>query len=252
MKLIKRIKEDWTKVKDLPSKEKWEFFWDYYKVSAICILVLLFLLVQGIRAATYHRDIAFSGIFLNCGLTDDEGAFLDGFYEQSDIDPKSQTAAFYSDMCISTAQGSTKNNDTINRIIASISVQDTDVISGDPYSFQICAYNSSKIFVDLREFLDAETLKKYADRLYYVDASIVALIDDKSTNLKTVPYPEDPKNPENMEIPIPVGIDVSDCDAFFSTYYNHYTEERPVTYIGVVRNTLRPELAKQFLEYLLK
>lgn len=250
MKLIKRIKEDWTKVKDLPSKEKWEFFWDYYKIPAICILLVAVLLIQTISSVSNQKEIAFSGFCINCKINIKEAPFWDGFYEYAGIDGKTQTAACYSDVQIMPGQ-TQLNNSTIQRIIAGCSVQDVDYIAGDPYSFQVCAYTSQRLFSDLRDVLDAETLEKYADRIYYIDDAIIDTLNSpvgEQIEPNALEYPKDPKKPETMKKPIPVGIDVSDREDLQKAYYLEDT----YIYVGAVKSTTRPELTKQFLEYLLK
>lgn len=250
MKFIDRIKEDWQKVKDKPRKEQWEFFWDYYKIPAICILLAVVLVVQGIFSATNKKEIVFSGFAFNCKISISEDPFWDGFYEAAGIDGKTQTAACYSDVQI--VPGQTQlNNNTIQRVIAGCSVQDVDFIIGDPYSFQVCAYTSQQLFMDLRKILDEETLEKHADRLYYMDGAIIDLLNSpvgEQVEPNALEYPKNPKDPTTMKNPIPVGIDVSRREDIQKAYYLEDT----TIYVGAVRSTARPELTKQFIEYLLK
>ena len=249
MKFIDRIKEDWQKVKDKPAKEKWEFFWDYYKIPAICILLAVVLMVQGIFSASNQKEVVFSGFAINCKISLEEEPFWEGFYERAHINGETQTAACYSDVQIVSGQ-TQLNTNTIQRIIAGCSVQDVDFIIGDPYSFQVCSYTSQQLFVDLREFLDAETLEKYADRLYYMDGAILDLLNapvGEQVEPDVLEYPKDPKDPTTMKDPIPVGIDVSDREDLQTAYYLEDT----TIYVGAVRSTARPELTRQFLEYLL-
>ena len=249
MKFIKRIKEDWQKVKDMPTKEKWEFFWDYYKIHASCILLVIVLIAQLVSSVSKQKEIVFSGFCVNSKISIKEDPFWNGFYESANIDGNIQTAACYSDMQI--VPGQTQlNNNTIQRIIAGCAVQDVDFIAGDPYAFQMCAYTSQKLFVDLREFLDEDTLKKHADRLYYIDESIIDLLNapvGEQVEPNALEYPKDPKNPSTMENPVPVGIDVSDREDLQKAYYLDDT----TIYVGATRSSARPELTKQFLEYLL-
>ena len=49
-----------------------------------------------------------------------------------------------------------------------------------------------------------------------------------------------------MKKPVPVGIDVSDRKDLQEAYYLTGT----TIYVGAVRSTARPELTKQFMEYL--
>ena len=250
MKFIKRIKEDWQKVKNLPTKEKWEFFWDYYKIPVICIFLAVVLLTQAISSVANQKDIAFSGFCVNCKISIKEAPFWEGFYEYAGIDGETQTAACYSDVQIMPGQ-TQLNNSTVQRIIAGCSIQDVDFVAGDPYSFQVCAYTSQRLFSDLRDVLDAETLEKYADRIYYIDDAIIDTLNSpvgEQVEPNALEYPQDPKNPETMKKPIPVGIDVSDREDLLNAYYLEGT----YIYVGAVKSTARPELTKQFLEYLLK
>lgn len=250
MKFTKRIKEDWQKVKDLPTKEKWEFFWDYYKIPVICILLAIVLVVQGVASVANQKQIVFSGFCINCKIGIDEKSFWPGFYETAGIDSEEQIAACYSDVQIMPGQIQLNNN-TVQRIIAGCAVQDVDFIAGDPYAFQVCAYTSQQLFADLREVLDEKTLEKYAGRIYYIDESINDLLNSplgEQVEPNALEYPKDPKNPETMKKPIPVGIDVSDREDLQKAYYLDGT----TIYVGAVRSTARPELTKQFMEYLLE
>lgn len=250
MKFIKRIQEDWQKVKDMPAKEKWEFFWDYYKIQAICILVAIVLIVQFISTVANQKEIAFSGFCVNSKISLDEDLLWDGFYEATGIDSHTQTVACYADLQIVPGQIQLNNN-SVQRIIAGCAVQDTDFIAGDPYSFQVCAYTSQQLFADLREVLDEQTLEKCAGRIYYIDKAIIDVLNSpvgEQVEPDALEYPKDPKNPESMKNPIPVGIDVSDREDLQKAYYLDGT----TIYVGAVRSTARPELTKQFIEYLLK
>ena len=60
-----------------------------------------------------------------------------------------------------------------------------------------------------------------------------------------VDYP-DPFKPEVMKDPIPVGIDVSKCEAFQSAYYFPNTK----LYLGIATTTPRQDTARQFIDYL--
>ena len=250
MKFIDNIKEDWQKVKDKPAKEKWEFFWDYYKIPAICILLAVVLIAQGAFSAANQKQIVFSGFAINCRISTDEAALWDGFYETAGIDGETQTAACYADVQIVEGQTQLSNN-TIQRIIAGCAVQDVDFILGDAYAFQTCAYTSQRLFTDLREILDAETLKQHADKLYYIDEAVLDALNapaGEQVEPEALEYPKDPKKPETMEKPIPVGIDVSGREDVQKAYYLEDT----TVFVGAVRSTARPELTKQFLEYLLQ
>lgn len=246
-KIITFIKAEYAKIKDKPAKERWEYLWDYYKIPALCVVLAVVLLAQGIVSVANRTETVFSAYILNSKLGVNDEMFLNGFYEYAGIDSSSQSAAFYTDMTV--VEGKTQNNtDIFQRIMAGISIRDTDFITGSPEAFHMCAYNTGSILVDLREFLAPQTLEKLADRLYYIDSAVleqmkVPLGEHIEPGLITYP---DPKKPETMKDPIPVGIDITDCKAFQEAYYFSGT----TIYIGVVPNTQRPELTAKFIDYL--
>lgn len=250
MKFIDNIKADWQKVKDKSRKEKWEFFWDYYKIPAICIVLVIVLVVQGCFSSTSQKQVVFSGFALNCKINMEEDSFWNGFYEVAGIDAETQTVGCSSDMQIVEGQNQL-NSETIQKIIASCYAKDADFVIGEPYAFRTCAYTSQEIFADLGDILDAETLTKYADRLYYIDKAIIDVLNSpvgEQVEPNALEYPKDPKKPETMKKPIPVGIDVSHREDLRNAYY---LSDEPL-YVGILISTPRPELSKQFLEYLLK
>jgi len=245
MRILEQIKEERAKLKGKPTKERWEYFWDYYKWPVLVGLFVLVLLVQGIVSAINQKDIAFSGILLNCKITIQDEAFLQDFYDRAGIDGDTQEAAFYTDITL-TGENSKNDITAFQRIMAGVATKDTDFLVGKPDAFQICAYSTGRIFIDLREFLDKDTLDKFADRLYYIDGAVLDLLDAPVGEQVSITEYPDPTKPETMKDPIPVGIDVSDCKALTDAYYFPNT----TLYISVIANTLRPELTRTFIDYL--
>lgn len=246
MTIFEHIKKQHQNIKERPKEERWQYFLDYYKWHAVALLLAIALLIQGVVSIVNRKEIVFSGILLNCVISIDDDDFLQGFYDYADINGKKQQAAFYTDIILT--DKNTKNDiNSFQRIMAGIATKDTDFVVGQPENFRLCAYNTSRIFMDLREFLDAETLETLSDRLYYVDGAVIQKIAVPVGELvdSNIVIPS-PTKPEAMEDPIPVGIDVSDRKDFQSAYYFPDTK----LYLGVVSNTPRTELTKQFIAYL--
>lgn len=245
MRILEHIKEERDKLSGKNPKERWEYFWDYYKWPVAAGLFVLILLVQGIVGAINQKDIAFSGIMLNCKIAIEDEAFLQGFYDRAEIDTDTEEAAFYTDIVL-TDKNSQNDVTAFQRIMAGIATKDTDFLIGQEANFRVCAYTTGRIFMDLREFLDAETLEEFADRLYYIDGAVLEQLDAPvGEQVGVIEYP-DPTKPETMKDPIPVGINISDRKALKEAYYFPDT----TLYLGVIANTLRPELTLSFIEYL--
>ena len=139
---------------------------------------------------------------------------------------------------------------TAEFITVYIAARDLDVIAGDPDSFSRYAYSS--VYLDLSEALDAKTIAalSQAGRLYYIDRAVADKIDElQNTNQSAegVSKP-DPFRPEDMEDPVPVGVDISECSKFTDAYY--YKEGS--SYLGIVANTKQLANAVKFITFLLE
>ena len=246
MTIFEHIKKQHENIKSRPKEERWSYFWDYYKWHALAVILAIAILIQGIVSMDNKREIVFSGFLLNCVINIDDEAFLQGFYDHAGIDAKKEEAAFYTDLIL-TNRNTKTDITTFQRMMAGIATKETDFIVGQPENFQICAYNTSRIFKDLRSFLDEETLEKFADRLYYIDGAVIEKLSVPVGELQDpdIKIP-DPTKPELMAEPIPVGINISDREDFQKCYYFDDT----TLYLGVVTNAPRPELIKQFISYL--
>ncbi len=249
MTISEHIKKATAEIKEKSPRERLEYFWDYYKWHAIIILLVIAIVTQGIVAMCNRRETAFSGIFLNCKISVEDDAFLQGFYAYAGIDGASQEATFYTDLSLTDGKNQNDIN-TFRRIMAGIANKDTDIIVGQAEAFRLCAYNSAAILADLRQVLDPQTLSKVADRLYYIDGAVLRELDapvgtQVYVDVTTLP---DPSRPEAMEDPIPVGILINDLEDFRSAYY---LTDAPL-YLGIVANAPRPDTAVQFINYLLQ
>ena len=245
MGILEHIKEERIKLADKTPKERLEYFWDYYKWPVFAILFALSLVIQGIAGVINQKDIAFSGIMLNCKIAIEDEDFLEGFYNHAGINADTEEAAFYTDIVL-TDKNAQNDVTAFQRIMAGVATKDTDFLIGQAENFRICAYSTGRIFMDLREFLDEDTLAQLADRLYYIDGAVLNLLDAPvGEQVGVIEYP-DPTKPETMEDPIPVGIDISDRKALTEAYYF----PDATLYLGVIANTVRPELTLSFIDYL--
>jgi hypothetical protein len=235
-------------MQDKPPKERWQYFLDYYKWPALVTLLVLVFAVQTVVMVVTQKEAVISSIMLNCKLNIEDEAFLQDFYDYAGVDPRTQEAAFYSDLTL-VQNNKQHNNEMFQRIIAGVAVADTDFIAGKNEAFNLCAYHSSQMFLDLRKFLDEETLNKFSDKIYYVEQEILDYLNappGTQIDVDLSKYP-DPHKPELMKKPIPIGINVSTSKAFRDAYYR----EDAVIYIGVIANAPHPEMTRQFIEFLL-
>ncbi len=247
MTIAEYTKSQIKKVMAQPKEERLAYFWDYFKWHAIIFILVIALLIQGVLSIVNRKETVFTGFLLNCSVIDQDQTFLQGFYEYAGIDSKQQEAAFYTGLALR-ENNAQVNANVFQRIVAGIAIDDADFIIGQPDHFRPCAYHTSKILVDLREFLDAETLEKVSDRLYYIDGAVLQQLTaplGEMVHPESVKYP-DPTKPDTMADPIPIGIDISDRTQLRDTYY--YFPDTTL-YIGVI-SSARPEITRQFIDYL--
>lgn len=248
MKVSEYIRQAWASVKEQPPKQRWEYFWEYYKFPAIAVVLVIVLAIQGVISLVNTKDTVLTGVTLNCKLGVKAEDFWDGFYEYAGIDSKESEAAVYTDINLLTGQ-SKNNADAIQRIMAGIAIHDMDFIVGKDEAFRMCAYSTGGMLADLRDFLDEATLAKLSDRIYYIDGAVLEEINKpvgEQVEPELLTYP-DPHKPEAMKDPIPVGINISGCEAFVKGYYL----SGATVYWGIVPNTIRADLVLQMLTYLL-
>lgn len=248
MKISDYVKKEYQNIKERPPKERWAYFLEYYKWHAIIVLLVIAILIQGVVGVITRKETVLSGILISCRLDCNDDAFLQGFYEKSNVDTREQEVSFYTDLTLVDGQ-SRYDVSSFQSVLASVAAQQTDFITGRPDAFRFFAYSTSRIFADLRNVLDEETLNQLSDRLYYIDNAFLKQLDapvgtEVNVDLSNCP---DPRRPEAMEQPIPVGIDISSCQDFISSYYFPNT----TMYLGVVSNTTRPDMVMKFIDYLL-
>ncbi len=245
MTILDYYKKELAKLKDQPPKKRWEYIWEYYKIHIGVALLVLVLLVQGIVSICTHKDAVFTGVLINTSLSADSASFMEELNDHFDVGRK-EKIAFNTN--INMANQSADKATALQSIMASVAIKELDMVAGPAEAFQVCAYNASNMFADLRDHMDETQLQKYADRLYYIDGAILKKINapiGTEVDLSQLVYP-DPHQPETMEDPIPVGIDVSDRTEFISAYFI----PEGTYYLGMITNTTRPETVLNFIDYL--
>ena len=104
----------------------------------------------------------------------------------------------------------------------------------------------------MREFLSGEQFEKYSPYFYYIDMVKVAErneIMDSADNLYTdyTLIAPDPRKPEEMDDPVPVGIYLDDCEKIREHFY--FKSDDVVACVFV--NTQKPDIALQYLDFLM-
>ena len=245
MALMDEFKEERENIKNQTFKKRISYFWMYYKWYVLGGILAAAVLISLISGFLNRTNYALYGAMINGIPFETEQAFLDDFMDYAGIDKDKNAVAFNTSLSF---EGNAIG--TAEFITVYIAARDLDVIAGDPDSFSRYAYSS--VYLDLSEALDAKTIAalSQAGRLYYIDRAVADKIDElQNTNQSAegVSKP-DPFRPEDMEDPVPVGVDISECSKFTDAYY--YKEGS--SYLGIVANTKQLANAVKFITFLLE
>lgn len=216
------IREQQAKLKDKTPKEKWEYFWHYYKWHTIGGIALIIALGNLVWTIATQKDTALSVAMVNTYFKEevDADAMAEDFEIYAEVDQDQAEVVIDTDMHISydtNAAATEINYANTQKLMAMTAAASIDVILADDTYIE---HNmESGIFWDLSELLPAETLEKYADRIKYAD------------------LPDDDKGE------VPYCIDVRDSKYMFSDQLS--------TWFCVTGNAPNIDNVVLFLDYLL-
>ena len=254
------IHEQHLKLKDMPLKEKLRYFWDYYRIHAFVVLLVIVLGITLVHDVTSAKEYNFYGIMLNSFFLSGE-KMESAFAEYADLDTNEYNCYIDTDSALSYAKMEELDMATVQRLMALIQTKDLDALIFDSVVFN--NYANNEFFLDLNTVFSEEELKQYEGYIYYVDYSeIQASNEDMDYVNKNQISPEaakamtleDIKNeaekhrhPEDMEQPVPVGIFLDESP--FARKTGSYGQTVPV--FGFATTTTRVDTCKKYLEFLL-
>jgi hypothetical protein len=263
MAVMDEFKEERAALKNGTPKEKFAYFIDYYKWHVIVTVAVIAAVVSFIVELVNGKDNAIYICMLNTLETSYDGLSTDSsatdelaakFADYADIDTDKYEVFFDTSMTISsdTSTADEYSVTSTEKFATYLAAAEMDVLVTDADSMKNYAYQSD--FCDLRDILTEEQLEKYEPYFYYIDNKTMEewneFLDDINnlTGDTTLDAP-DPRHPEDMAEPIPVGIYLDDCEEI-RQYFYFRDEENIVASVFV--NTQRTDTALQFLDYLME
>lgn len=233
------------KIKDQPLKKKVSYIWYYYKWFIMGGFALIAVIIGTIHGYVTRTENLMYGVVVNAVTHGDDIALIEDFSEYAQIDTKEYDVQLNDTLVITDEMNETTINST-QTIMVYMSAEQLDITVMDPECFHKLAYND--IYLDLRTCLSKEELATLEGKLYYIDMAAVEEINERAEANETteVVKTPDPLKPEEMEKPVPVGIDVSSCEKLMEVYYY----EDGVAYLGITNNTNHVDMVKTFLTYI--
>ena len=243
-------------------KEKFSYFWDYYKIHALVTVVLTAAAISLIYHYVTYKDYGFYAALLNAVVTDSDQdpstVWADEFQEYAAIDPEEYEVYIDTSISMSPTDYSQATMANQQKMMAMRQTGSVSVMVAETETFE--TYAQQELFYNLEEILSPEELEKYRPYLYYTDTATFPPDDyDPTTEVRDLSVLTiDHRDPSTMENPVAVGIIVTQDNLIEDARYYSYLQSGDYNYqgypseavLGVPVTNKQPELVPKFLEYL--
>lgn len=266
--VIEEIREQQKKAfATMSPKEKFAYFWDYYKVHAIVAIIIVIFVISFINSYRSNKPTAFYAVLLNANTMEDNAgaaaAWGEGFMEYAGIDPEAWQVNIDTSITLSADSGDQYEVAGRQKMSAMMHAGDIHAIVADTEAFE--GYARLEYFYDLTATFTEEELAPYADLLYYTDGA--AFDEETGDTLEEMEAAQeavynqviDHGDPSSMEKPVAVGIRIPQTgNRLGDSGYYDYIFESGYTFqgypseivIGIPVSVEDPGMALQFLDYL--
>lgn len=234
-------------------KQKISYFFDYYTLHTVIIAAVIISITIFIYQQVTKPEVVLNGLLLNV-ISFDEGDPVEdlrnGFMDYIGMNTKEYDMSLNTSLKIKmgddSGQSLMDDYQFSQAMMAQCAAGTIDFISSPLNAIFDFGYGDT--LVNLETVLNKEDIEKYKPYFLYVDEVVVkqkAEAFDNNIDENEIPCP-DPTKPEEMEKPIPVFIDVTQCEKMAKIY--DYSEDTIVVAIPI--NTPNPDRISDLLAYL--
>ena len=239
-------------------KEKWEHFWKYYKFHALIWAVGLILLGSAIIKEALAPKYLVSGMFLNADHKDAQNnasELANSFVQTYKLDTSKEEVAFDANSVCEPENDkkAEETQDSVQSMLMGKEQNTLDFVIAPTDIMKNLVYNTivgdSTLFSDLRLMLSQEQYTAYEPYILYIDLTVVEQLEKAYNNKKDtsdIPLP-DMTNPEEMDEPIPILIDVTNCEKLAQIY----DEPNSGFAFGIISETPNEENTLKVLDFLM-
>lgn len=238
------FREEREAIKHGTPRQKYQYFKDYYRLPLIIFVISAVFVGILVYNFVTRKDSAFYAAMLNSAPYEENEWFLGEYAETAGIDLDHYDitidTGFYFKLNSSDEDSylTTQKHETY----AGAGQLDVMLGSGDEFAY----FANSVLFKDLREVLSAEQLERYEPYFYYIDTAIFEYQAGLDFDPDKIP---DPKDPESMTDPVPVGIYVDGSNALNKAYYFRNAEDG--TALSIYANTSHLDNTLKFIDYIM-
>lgn len=250
MAVMDEFKEEREALKHGTPKEKFTYFIDYYKWHVIIAVFVIVAGIYTIREILNKKEILLYTCLLNT-IELDASEYNNAFMESLGVDTEKYTLFFDADTWIDKNNIDEATMANSQKLVARLAAGELDIMITDTDSLTDYSYQGD--FFTMNELLSPEQYERYKPYFYYIDLKTMeewhAYVSDPDNLLFNYSYDfPDPRKPEDMAAPTPVGIFLDDCEALRSCY--HFKTDDVV--FCVFANSSHTDTALQYLDYLIQ
>lgn len=251
MAVMDEFKEEREALKKGTLKQRFNYFWDYYKWHVIISIFAALLIGSFIYQLATNKEVVFNAILLNANLQDEHDTYSQEYAEYAGIDLTKNSVLFDSTIYTLGHVSDEATSTASQKLLALTSSGAVDVMISDTSSIQ--PYANSEMFYDLRNILTEEQIATYEPYFYYVDQKTLDEIAaaNNAFDFDFVPTYPDPSKPEEMTEPIPVGIYLDECEILLEKY--HFMQENNPdirVVLGVYSNSEQLDNTLKFIDFI--
>lgn len=266
MAMIDEIKEQTMKMKEMDGKQRWEYFWGYYKFHVLAIVCILFFLITLTRDMIRNKDMAFLVAMFNADTDAVTEEYTDAWVTDLNnlfaINTKKEEVVFDTTYVLSNERNTSFDMSTMQKMMVLAGSRDLDVIIANKAVFEY--YAQAGFFCEMKDILTAEQYAKLEPYFYYTDAATFAdeenadtLEESEAKAAAKLKMTINHHDPSSMEKPLAVGLFVEGAKKLVESgaytalgesdfLYQGYPEEGVV---GVALGTQHAENVQQFIDY---
>lgn len=250
MPVMDEFKEEREALKHGTPKEKLSYFFYYYKWHVLTVILVLIAVTSLVSQLLSRKETAFYIALINAIDLSASGSPSRDFEDYAGIDTDSFSVVYDTSMRMDFTAMTEESINSSEKFVVYLAARELDVVISDENVIRQYAHNET--FYDLRDFLTPQQYQACSPYFYYIDQTVIDAKNaaQEAYDYDFVPDYPDPRHPEEMENPIPVGIYVSHCAALTSRFYFTDTESEPV--LSVVLNTSRPEMVSSYIDFLMQ
>lgn len=246
MTIRESIRSQIEMMKGKRRREKLAYFWDYYGIKSICILTVLALSVFIVVDLSTQKDSGYVGVFFGASEKSSSDTYLCDFASFAGLDSD------HFDITVQFSPGirldSTITEEGYQALEGFATMAGAHMVDNIAANADLFLYYSYLGYTaDLRNVLSEAQLTELSPNLNYIDGDLLRQYQSKEQTIDYNHFP-DPKKPDAMIDPIPVGIDLSAATEDFCNTYT-FTERNAV--IGICSTSERMDVAVTFIRFAL-